>query len=223
MPLVRKIASRYAGRGEPTEDLIQVGSIGLVLAIDRFDVERGVKFSTYAVPTIVGEIQRHFRDRRGPSTCHGGMKELEPASLARTRSTCSDGRPRPLADDRGARRGGRRSTRRRSWRRSRRTTRTPTRRSRSRSGSVTPTRAPSRTSSGRPEAGYAALEHGVRLRVGARRARRARAGDRRAAVLRGPHAVGDRGPIGISQMHVSRLLRRSLDVMRGRLEGRHGA
>ena len=48
MPLVRKIASRYAGRGEPMEDLVQVGSIGLVLAIERFDIERGVKFSTYA-------------------------------------------------------------------------------------------------------------------------------------------------------------------------------
>jgi RNA polymerase sigma-B factor len=63
LPLVRNIASRYSGRGEPLEDLIQVGSIGLVLAIERFDVDRGVKFTTYAVPTIVGEIQRHFRDR----------------------------------------------------------------------------------------------------------------------------------------------------------------
>ena len=63
MPLVRSVASRYAGRGEPLEDLVQVGSIGLVLAIKRFDLERGVQFTTYAVPTIVGEIQRHFRDR----------------------------------------------------------------------------------------------------------------------------------------------------------------
>ena len=63
MPLVRSLASRYAGRGEPLEDLVQVGSIGLLLAIERFDTERGVQFTTYAVPTIVGEIQRHFRDR----------------------------------------------------------------------------------------------------------------------------------------------------------------
>ena len=63
LPLVRVLALRYAGRGEPLDDLIQVGSIGLLLALDRFDPERGVQFKTYAVPTIVGEIRRHFRDR----------------------------------------------------------------------------------------------------------------------------------------------------------------
>ena len=62
MPLVKSLAARYSGRGEPQEDLIQVGSIGLLLAIERFDTERQVQFTTYAVPTIVGEIQRHFRD-----------------------------------------------------------------------------------------------------------------------------------------------------------------
>ena len=63
MPLVRALASRYAGRGEPLEDLVQVGSIGLIKAVDRFDVDRGVDFPSYAVPTIVGEIRRHFRDK----------------------------------------------------------------------------------------------------------------------------------------------------------------
>src|SRR5262247_2720170 len=53
MPLVRALASRYAGRGEPLEDLVQVGSIGLIKAVDRFDVDRGVDFASYAVPTIV--------------------------------------------------------------------------------------------------------------------------------------------------------------------------
>ena len=76
LPLVRNIASRYSGRGEPLEDLIQVGSIGLVLAIERFDVDRGVKFTTYAVPTIVGEIQRHFRDRAWAVHVPRRMKEL---------------------------------------------------------------------------------------------------------------------------------------------------
>ena len=76
MPLVRSVASRYSGRGEPLEDLVQVGSIGLVLAIERFDLERGVQFTTYAVPTIVGEIQRHFRDRVWALHVPRRMKEL---------------------------------------------------------------------------------------------------------------------------------------------------
>jgi RNA polymerase sigma-B factor len=61
--LVRFLAGKFANRGEPVEDLIQVGSIGLINAVDRFDPERGTKFSTYATPTIVGEIRRHFRDK----------------------------------------------------------------------------------------------------------------------------------------------------------------
>jgi RNA polymerase sigma-B factor len=61
--LVRYLAAKFANRGEPLEDLIQVGLIGLINAIDRFEPDRGIKFSTYATPTIVGEIKRHFRDR----------------------------------------------------------------------------------------------------------------------------------------------------------------
>src|SRR5438270_4809929 len=63
LPLVEYLARRFRGRGEPLEDLIQVASLGLLKAIDRFDSDRGVEFSTYATPTIVGEIKRHFRDR----------------------------------------------------------------------------------------------------------------------------------------------------------------
>jgi RNA polymerase sigma-B factor len=63
MPLVRHMARRYAGRGEPLDDLIQVGSVGLLKAVDRFDVDRGFKLSTFAAPNIAGEIKRHFRDR----------------------------------------------------------------------------------------------------------------------------------------------------------------
>jgi RNA polymerase sigma-B factor len=61
--LVEYLARRFAGRGEPLEDLIQVGTIGLVKAVDRFDPDREVEFSTYATPTIVGELKRHFRDK----------------------------------------------------------------------------------------------------------------------------------------------------------------
>ncbi len=61
--LVRFLASKFNNRGEPLEDLIQVGTIGLIKAIDRFEVERGLEFTTYATPTILGEIKRHFRDK----------------------------------------------------------------------------------------------------------------------------------------------------------------
>jgi RNA polymerase sigma-B factor len=61
--LVEFLARRFRNRGEPLEDLVQVGTIGLLKAIDRFDLERQVEFSTYATPTIVGELKRHFRDK----------------------------------------------------------------------------------------------------------------------------------------------------------------
>jgi RNA polymerase sigma-B factor len=63
LPLVEYLARRFRNRGEPLEDLVQVATIGLIKSVDRFDLERGVEFSTYATPTIVGEIKRHFRDK----------------------------------------------------------------------------------------------------------------------------------------------------------------
>ena len=63
MNLVRFLAYKFKNRGEPIEDLIQVGTIGLIKAIDRFDLSRGLEFTTYATPTILGEIKRHFRDK----------------------------------------------------------------------------------------------------------------------------------------------------------------
>ena len=61
--LVRFLANKFKNRGEPLDDLIQVGYLGLLKAIDRFDPERGLEFTTYATPTILGEIKRHFRDK----------------------------------------------------------------------------------------------------------------------------------------------------------------
>jgi RNA polymerase sigma-B factor len=63
LPLARSLAARYRRSGEPLEDLEQVAGIGLLNAIDRFDPDRGASFSSFAVPTILGELRRHFRDR----------------------------------------------------------------------------------------------------------------------------------------------------------------
>jgi RNA polymerase sigma-B factor len=63
LPLARSLAARYVRQGEPFDDIFQVASLGLVKAIDGFDVSRGRAFSSYAVPTIVGEIKRYYRDR----------------------------------------------------------------------------------------------------------------------------------------------------------------
>lgn len=78
--LVRFLASKFANRGEPLEDLIQVGNIGLVNAVDRYDAGRGNKFSTYATPTIVGEIRRYFRDRAWSMKVPRRLQELNQAA-----------------------------------------------------------------------------------------------------------------------------------------------
>jgi RNA polymerase sigma-B factor len=76
LPLVRSLARRYSNRGEQLEDLVQVGCIGLIKAIDRFDVDRGVELTTYATPNIIGEIKRHFRDKGWSVRVPRGLQEL---------------------------------------------------------------------------------------------------------------------------------------------------
>lgn len=78
--LVRFLAGKFANRGEPLEDLVQVGLIGLVNAVDRYDAERGNKFSTYATPTIVGEIRRYFRDKAWSLKVPRRLQELNQAA-----------------------------------------------------------------------------------------------------------------------------------------------
>jgi RNA polymerase sigma-B factor len=84
LPLARSLARRYANKGEPLDDLEQVASLGLIKAIDRFDLGRDVKFATFAVPTIAGEIKRHFRDRGWMVRVPREVQELG-ALLSRTR------------------------------------------------------------------------------------------------------------------------------------------
>jgi RNA polymerase sigma-B factor len=76
LPLARRLARRYQHTDEPIEDLIQVASIGLLKAVDRFDCTREVMFSSYAVPTILGELKRHFRDRTWSVRVPRDLQEL---------------------------------------------------------------------------------------------------------------------------------------------------
>ena len=76
MSLVRSLARRYASRGEQLDDLVQIGAIGLIKAIDRFDISRGFELTTYATPNIIGEIKRHFRDHGWAVRVPRGLQEL---------------------------------------------------------------------------------------------------------------------------------------------------
>ncbi len=96
MPLVKALARRYANRGEPLDDLIQVGTIGLIKAIDRFDPERGSELASFATPTILGEIRRHFRDKtwmvhvpRGTQDAHAAVNRTIDDMTSRLRHSPS--------------------------------------------------------------------------------------------------------------------------------------
>ncbi len=213
MPLVRALASRYAGRGEPLEDLVQVGSIGLIKAVDRFDVDRGVDFPSYAVPTIVGEIRRHFRDKAWAMHVPRRLKELS-LRLSRVLDQLTNelGRSPTIAELAAA------------------------------AGveeeeaidaldsmnaySTRSLDAPFDDSSddslseklGEDEGGYAEIEDGTLVAAGLDALDER---ERQIVELRFFHELTQSqiaSEIGISQMHVSRLLRRALATMRGRIE-----
>ncbi|HEX5089077.1 MAG TPA: RNA polymerase sigma factor SigF [Nocardioides sp.] len=102
LPLVEHCARRFRNRGEPFEDLVQVGTIGLLKSIDRFDLDRGVEFSTYATPTIIGEIKRYFRDKgwaiRVPRRLQELRMQIGSASAELTQSLGRSPTPRELAE-----------------------------------------------------------------------------------------------------------------------------
>ncbi|XVU22296.1 RNA polymerase sigma factor SigF [Actinoplanes sp. CA-054009] len=99
LPLARHLAHRYSGRGEPTDDLVQTANVGLIKAIDKFDPSRGVDFAGYAIPTIIGEIKRHFRDRTWSVRVPRRLQELRLAiTEANSTLTHSLGRSPTVAD-----------------------------------------------------------------------------------------------------------------------------
>jgi RNA polymerase sigma-B factor len=212
MPLVRSLANRYAGRGEPTEDLVQVGAIGLVKAIDRFELEKGVELSTYAVPTIVGEIRRHFRDRTWGVHVPRRLKELS-MRLSRTRDELSAELGRSptvaeLAEAAGVDEEEAIDALEASKAYAPRSLDQP----------HDDDERPPLPGLADEERGYAALERGSVVRQGLDALDER---ERRIVVLRFLRGMSQSeiaAEVGISQMHVSRLLRRSLEVMRGRLE-----
>jgi RNA polymerase sigma-B factor len=214
LPLVRSVASRYAGRGEPLEDLVQVGSIGLVLAIKRFDLERGVQFTTYAVPTIVGEIQRHFRDRAWAVHVPRRMKELSLRLTRTVESATADlGRPPTIAELAETMGIGEDEVVEALETYHAYSTR-----------SLSQPLGPGGDDEtmedvlGETERGYEEVEQGVLVEAGME----ALDARERAIVemrfFEGLTQSEIAARVGISQMHVSRLLRRALVTMRGRLE-----
>ena len=102
LPLVEHCARRFRNRGEPFEDLVQVGTIGLIKSVDRFDSDRGVEFSTYATPTIIGEIKRYFRDKgwaiRVPRRLQELRMQIGTSTAELTQSLGRSPTPRELAE-----------------------------------------------------------------------------------------------------------------------------
>jgi len=101
LPVARRMASRYAGVVEPYDDLVQVASVGLLNAIDRFDPERGTPFIGFAKPTIMGELKRYFRDKvwtiRVPRVLHDRMAAIESATEELTEALSRPPSPKEIA------------------------------------------------------------------------------------------------------------------------------
>ena len=211
LPLARSLARRYAGKGEPLEDLEQVASLGLLKAIDRFDVSRDVRFATFAVPTIAGELKRHFRDRGWMLRVPRDIQELS-ARVARVREALTRDLGRSPTVDEVARTVGAGVEQVLDALRA------------ADSYRMMSLDEPAAEGAGALEAiggddeGYELAEHRVLLRpgldgLGAR--------EREIVRLRYYEGLTQREiarAVGVSQMHVSRLIRRSIDTMRDSIE-----
>ena len=213
MPLVRALATRYAGRGEPLEDLVQVGSIGLIKAVDRFDVDRGVDFASYAVPTIVGEIRRHFRDKAWAMHVPRRLKELS-LRLSRTldQLTVELGRSPTIAELAGA--AGVEEEEAIDALDSMNAYATRSLHAPFEEGSDDSLA----EKLGADDQGYTEVEDGALVSAGLDALDER---ERQIVELRFFHELTQSqiaSQVGISQMHVSRLLRRALVTMRGRIE-----
>lgn len=212
IPLVRSLAARYAGRGEAVEDLIQVGSIGLIKAIDRFDIDRGVELSTYAVPTIVGEIRRHFRDKAWALHVPRRLKELNQRLGAVLDDLTAQLGRSPTIEELAKAAGAEEEDVLEALDSSQAyTTRSLSAPLDDGDGSLVDTLA-------QEEVGYSLVDEGALVAVGldALAPR-----ERQIVELRffgGLTQSQIAADVGISQMHVSRLLRQALQTMRGRLE-----
>jgi RNA polymerase sigma-B factor len=205
--LVRALAARYADRGEPFDDLVQVAWIGLLKAIDRFDSSRDVQLTTYATPTIVGEIKRHYRDRSWAVHVPRSLQELRVRVHATIdRLTSERGAAPTIADIAAALQVGEEDVL------------DALQSENARSATFLPSSDDERGERGLDvpveESGFSRSDARIMLGAGLQRLD---ARERRILTLRFEEGLTQSqiaAQLGISQMHVSRLLRRSLETLR---------
>jgi len=210
LPLARTLARRYANKGEALDDLEQVAALGLVKAIERFDLDREVRFTTFAVPTIAGEIKRHFRDRGWMVRVPRDVQELSARlAIVRERLTRELGRSPTVQELARAAEAGIEQVLEAL-------------------GAADAYRALSldeplgdglgpMESLGSDDAGFERVEQRALLRSGLTHLP---AREREILHLRFYEGLTQReiaGRVGVSQMHVSRLIRRSIDALREQL------
>ncbi len=212
LPFVRRIASGYVGRGEPLDDLVQVGAVGLVNAIDRFDLSRGLRLTTFAAPNISGEIKRHFRDRSWSIRVPRELQELHSRITRFSAEFCSEFGRQPTVMELA---GGLGSSEEqvleaidagRNYR------------SASLDAQISDDdERPAGAAIGVMDAGFDSAEQRAVLETGLRVLSER---ERTIVLLRFASGLSQReiaAHVGLSQMHVSRLLRKSIDEMRAAL------